>query len=38
MMSNDFAVWDARLYDLPGVYDAAFELGKAERLAFTRPR
>jgi bleomycin hydrolase len=34
MMSNDFAVWDARLYDLPGVYDASFELDKASRLAY----
>jgi bleomycin hydrolase len=34
MMSNDYAIWDARLYDLPGVYDAGFDLDKAERLAY----
>ena len=34
MMSNDYAVWDADLYDLPSVYDAAFSLGKADRLAY----
>ena len=34
MMSNDYAVWDASLYDLPAVYDTAFTLGKADRLVF----
>jgi bleomycin hydrolase len=34
MMSNDYAVWDAELYDLPSVYDAAFTLDKADRLAY----
>jgi bleomycin hydrolase len=34
MMSNDYGIWDANLYDLPAVYDAQFGLGKAERLAF----
>jgi bleomycin hydrolase len=34
MMSNDYAVWDASLYDLPSVYDAEFGLSKAERLAY----
>ena len=34
MMSNDYAVWDAKLYDLPAVYDAAFTLSKADRLVF----
>ncbi len=34
MMSNDFAIWDARLYDLPALYDAQFELDKAARLAY----
>jgi bleomycin hydrolase len=34
MMSNEYGVWDAELYDLPSVYDAAFSLGKADRLAF----
>ncbi len=34
MMSNDYGVWDAGLYDLSSVYDAAFTLGKADRLVF----
>jgi len=34
MMSNDYAVWDAELYDLPAVYDTAFTLTKADRLVF----
>ena len=34
MMSNDYGFWDARLYDLPGVYDAEFGLDKANRLAY----
>jgi bleomycin hydrolase len=34
MMSNDYAFWDARLYDLPSVYDTAFDLDKAARLAY----
>jgi bleomycin hydrolase len=34
MMSNDYAYWDAELYDLPLVYDTAFGLDKAERLAY----
>jgi bleomycin hydrolase len=34
MMSSDYAVWDARLYDLPSVYDTAFTLGKADRLIY----
>jgi bleomycin hydrolase len=34
MMSNDYAFWDAELYDLPSVYDAGFELDKAARLAY----
>jgi bleomycin hydrolase len=34
MMSNDYGIWDASLYDLPSVYDAEFELDKAARLAF----
>jgi bleomycin hydrolase len=34
MMSNDYAFWDAELYDLPAVYDASFGLDKAARLAF----
>jgi bleomycin hydrolase len=34
MMSSDYAIWDASLYDLPSVYDAQFELDKAARLAY----
>jgi len=34
MMSNDYAFWDAELYDLPSVYDTAFDLDKAARLAY----
>jgi bleomycin hydrolase len=34
MMSNDYAYWDAGLYDLPSVYDAAFDLDKAARLEY----
>ena len=34
MMSNDYALWDAGLYDLPLVYDTAFDLDKAARLAY----
>ncbi len=34
MMSNDYAIWDAGLYDLPSLYDAQFELDKAARLAY----
>ncbi|MGH2913933.1 MAG: aminopeptidase C [Solirubrobacteraceae bacterium] len=32
MMSNEYGLWDARLYDLPAVYDTTFELDKAGRL------
>jgi bleomycin hydrolase len=34
MMSNEYGVWDAHLYDLSAVYDAAFTLGKADRLVY----
>jgi bleomycin hydrolase len=34
MMSGDYAFWDARLYDLPSVYDAGFDLDKAARLTY----
>jgi bleomycin hydrolase len=34
MMSNDAALWDAHLYDLPAVYDTAFTLDKADRLNY----
>jgi len=32
MMERDLGIWDAALYDFDGVYDASFELDKAERL------
>ena len=34
MMSNEYGVWDAGLYDLASVYDTAFSLGKADRLVY----
>ena len=34
MMSSEYGVWDARLYDLSSVYDADFTLGKADRLVY----
>lgn len=34
MMSNDFALWDAHLFDFGSVYDTAFTLDKAERLVY----
>ena len=34
MMSNEYGIWDAGLYDLPSVYDTAFDLDKAARLAY----
>src|SRR5580658_926762 len=34
MMSNEYGVWDASLYDLPSVYDTAFALDKADRLIY----
>jgi len=34
MMSNEYGIWDASLYDLPSVYDTLFELDKSERLAY----
>ena len=34
MMSNEYGVWDASLYDLSSVYDTAFTLSKAERLMY----
>jgi len=34
MMSNDYGIWDAKLYDLAAVYDTAFTLDKADRLLF----
>ncbi len=34
MMSNDFGIWDAGLFDLPELYDTGFHLDKADRLVF----
>jgi bleomycin hydrolase len=34
MMSSDYAIWDASLYDLPAVYDSPFTLDKADRLIY----
>ncbi|HBW19654.1 MAG: aminopeptidase C [Streptosporangiaceae bacterium] len=34
MMSSDYGVWDAGLYDLSAVYDTDFTLTKADRLVF----
>jgi len=34
MMSTEYGVWDAHLYDLSSVYDADFTLGKADRLVY----
>jgi bleomycin hydrolase len=34
MMSNEYGLWDAGLYDLASVYDTEFTLGKADRLVF----
>jgi bleomycin hydrolase len=34
MMSNEYGIWDANLYDLTSVYDAAFGLHKADRLVY----
>jgi bleomycin hydrolase len=34
MMSNEYAMWDAHLYDLPSVYDTDFTLDKSGRLIY----
>ena len=34
MMSTEYGIWDARLYDYAAVYDTAFTLGKADRLLY----
>ncbi len=34
MMSNEYGLWDAGLYDLPSVYGTEFTLGKADRLIY----
>ncbi len=38
MMSSEYGIWDAGLYDLSSVYDTAFTLGKADRLAYHETR
>ena len=34
MMSTEYGIWDARLYDYAALYDTAFTLGKADRLLY----
>jgi bleomycin hydrolase len=34
MMSNEYGLWDAELYDFPSVYGADFSLGKSDRLLY----
>jgi bleomycin hydrolase len=34
MMSSEYGIWDAALYDLPSVYDTPFDLDKAARLEY----
>ncbi len=34
MMSTEYGIWDAGLYDFPSVYDTAVTLSKAERLIY----
>jgi bleomycin hydrolase len=34
MMSTEYGIWDARLYDYGAVYDTAFTLGKSDRLLY----
>src|SRR5579859_3076155 len=34
MMSNEYGLWDARLFDLPSVYGTEFTLDKADRLIY----
>jgi bleomycin hydrolase len=34
MMSSEYGVWDATLYDFPSVYDTTFTLDKADRLGY----
>ncbi|MDR2984893.1 MAG: C1 family peptidase [Nocardiopsaceae bacterium] len=34
MMSNEYGLWDAKLYDFPSVYGADFSLGKSDRLLY----
>jgi bleomycin hydrolase len=32
MLSNEYGLWDAKLFDLPALYDTSFQMSKAERL------
>jgi bleomycin hydrolase len=34
MLRRDLGIWDAKLYDLEGVYDTEFQLDKADRLIY----
>jgi bleomycin hydrolase len=34
MMSNEYGLWDANLFDLPSVYGTEFTLDKADRLVY----
>jgi bleomycin hydrolase len=34
MMSSDFGIWDAALFEYPALYDTAFDLDKADRLIY----
>ncbi|MGH8980452.1 MAG: aminopeptidase C [Acidimicrobiales bacterium] len=34
MMSNDYGIWDAALFDYPGLYDTGFQLSKSDRLTY----
>ncbi|MHB1595146.1 MAG: C1 family peptidase [Streptosporangiaceae bacterium] len=34
MMSSEYGIWDAALYDIAGVYDTEFTLAKADRLLY----
>jgi bleomycin hydrolase len=34
MMSNEYGLWDAELYDLPSVYGTEFSLDKSDRLLY----
>jgi bleomycin hydrolase len=34
MMSNEYGLWDAALYDLPSVYGTEFSLAKSDRLLY----
>ncbi|MDA8075501.1 MAG: C1 family peptidase [Actinomycetota bacterium] len=38
MMSSDFGIWDAALFDFPALYDARFDLEKADRLLYHESR